>query len=192
MQGMVYAGVGIAMMVPMMSYAAVDPQTPASSNLAVSLACGIGVLCFCVGAIRLLIGHHVASCFQMVSRLEGGREVERVGSNASCLKPYYLLTLFPRSPQVYSLETTKANQWTRWLTKLSVLVGYGIGTGCAICMGGLYFGNDQKGTDAILMTGTSIAGIFFLIGAATIAYGVWEIRALQRTISTVSSTGKAL
>jgi hypothetical protein len=90
------------------------------------------------------------------------------------------------------LEPTKANQWTRRLTKLSVLIGYGMGTGCAICFGGPYFGNDQKGTDVILMTGASITAISCAIGGATTAYGVWEIRALQRTISTVSSTGKAL
>ena len=75
MQGMVYAAIGLALYVPLMGNAAVDPQTPASSKLAVSLAAGIGVLCLCVGGIRLLIGHYVASCFQMVSRLEGGREV---------------------------------------------------------------------------------------------------------------------
>ena len=74
MQGMVYAAVGIVLFMPMAGTAAVDPQTPASSKLAVSLAGGIGCLCFCVGAWRLVIGHHVASCFQMVSRLEGGRE----------------------------------------------------------------------------------------------------------------------
>jgi hypothetical protein len=83
MQGMVYAAVGIAMFMIMGGNAAVDQQTPASSKLVVSLAAGIGVLCFSVGGWRLVIGHYVASCFQMVSRLEGGREVvERVGSNA--------------------------------------------------------------------------------------------------------------
>jgi hypothetical protein len=83
MQGMVYLAVGLALWLPMAGNAAVDPQTPASSKLAVSLTGGIGVLCFCVGIFRLLIGHYVASCFQMVSRLEGGSEVvERVGSNA--------------------------------------------------------------------------------------------------------------
>jgi hypothetical protein len=75
MQGMVYFAVGLALFMPMAGNAAVDPQTPASSKLAVSLAAGIGVLCFMVGVNRLLIGHYVASCFQMVSRLEGGREV---------------------------------------------------------------------------------------------------------------------
>ena len=74
MQGMVYAAVGLALCVPVHFPAAVDQQTPASSKLAVSLAAGIGILCFCVGAVRLLLGHYVASCFQMVSRLEGGRE----------------------------------------------------------------------------------------------------------------------
>jgi hypothetical protein len=74
MQGMVYTAVGMALWLPMPGNAAVDPQTPASSKLAVSLAAGIGVLCYAVGVFRLLIGHHVASCFQMVSRLEGGRE----------------------------------------------------------------------------------------------------------------------
>jgi hypothetical protein len=74
MQGMVYAAVGIAMWLPFVGNAAVDQQTPASSKLAVSLAGGIGALCLCVGFNRLLIGHYVASCFQMVSRLEGGRE----------------------------------------------------------------------------------------------------------------------
>jgi len=83
MQGMVYFAVGMAMWLPMVSNAAVDQQTPTSSKLAVSLAAGIGVLCYCVGGFRLLIGHYVASCFQMVSILEGGREVaERVESNA--------------------------------------------------------------------------------------------------------------
>jgi hypothetical protein len=83
MQGMVFAAVGMALWVPLGGNAAVDPQTPASSKLAVSLAAIVGALCFCVGACRLVIGHYVASCFQMVSRLEGGREVvERVGSNA--------------------------------------------------------------------------------------------------------------
>ena len=77
MQGMVYAAVGIAMFMPMGGNAVVDPQTPASSKLAVSLNGGIGALCFCVGAWRLVIGHYVASCFQMVSRLEGGREATR-------------------------------------------------------------------------------------------------------------------
>ena len=78
MQGMVYAAVGIAMWLPMLlGNAAVDPQTPASSKLVVSLIGGIGMVCFCVGALRLLIGHYVASCFQMVSRLEGGREATR-------------------------------------------------------------------------------------------------------------------
>jgi hypothetical protein len=77
MQGMVYFGVGLALWLPMPGNAAVDPQTPASSKLAVSLAAGIGALCFLVGAVRLLIGHYVASCFQMVSRLEGGREATR-------------------------------------------------------------------------------------------------------------------
>ena len=100
MQGMVYAAVGIAMWLPNMSNAAVHPQTPASSKLAVSLAGGIGVLCFCVGAVRLLIGHYVASCFQMVSRLEGGREVvERVGSNTlfgTLLFAYTLLLVHRR------------------------------------------------------------------------------------------------
>jgi hypothetical protein len=38
-----------------------------------------------------------------------------------------------------------------------------------ICFGGPYFGNDQKGTDAILMTGISIAGTFTAIGGATMA-----------------------
>ena len=75
MQGMVYAAVGMALWLPMGGNAAVDPQTPASSKLDVSLTGGIGALCFCVGGMRLLIGHYVASCFQMVSRLEGGREV---------------------------------------------------------------------------------------------------------------------
>jgi hypothetical protein len=42
--------------------------------LVVSLAGGIGVLCFCVGGFRLLIGHYVALSFQVVSRIEGGRE----------------------------------------------------------------------------------------------------------------------
>jgi hypothetical protein len=74
MQGMVYTAVGIAMWLPMPGNAVVDPQTPASSKLVVSLAAGIGILCFCVGAVRLMIGHYVGSCFQMVSRLEGGRE----------------------------------------------------------------------------------------------------------------------
>jgi hypothetical protein len=75
MQGMVYTVVGMALWLPMPGNAAVDLQTPASSKLVVSLAAGIGVLCFGVGAWRLVIGHYVASCFQMVSRLEGGREV---------------------------------------------------------------------------------------------------------------------
>ena len=77
MQGMVYFAVGLALWLPMGGNAAVDPQTPASSKLVVSLAAGIGILCCCVGAVRLLIGHYVASCFQMVSRLERGREVAR-------------------------------------------------------------------------------------------------------------------
>jgi hypothetical protein len=42
------------------------------------------------------------------------------------------------------------------------------------------------------MIGLPITGTFIAIGGGTIAYGVWEIRALQRTISTVSSTDKAL
>jgi hypothetical protein len=100
MQGMVYAGVGIAMWLPMPGNAVVDLQTPASSKLAVSLAAIVGILCFCVGALRLLIGHYVASCFQMVSRLEGGREVvERVGSNAlfeTLLLAYALLLVHHR------------------------------------------------------------------------------------------------
>ena len=75
MQGMVYFAVGIVVVVPMAGPAAVDQQTPAASCLAVSLAAGIGILCYAVGVWRLLIGHYVASCFQMVSRLEGGREV---------------------------------------------------------------------------------------------------------------------
>jgi hypothetical protein len=74
MQGMVYFAVGLAMVLPMAGNAAVDPQTPASSKLDVSLAAGIGLLCFPVGAVRLLIGHYVASCFQMESRLERERE----------------------------------------------------------------------------------------------------------------------
>jgi hypothetical protein len=74
MQGMVYFAVGMALLLPMVGNAAVDPQTPASSKLAVSLSGGIGVLYLAVGSCRLVIGHYVASCFQMVSRLEGGRE----------------------------------------------------------------------------------------------------------------------
>jgi hypothetical protein len=82
-QGMVYFAVGMALWLPMGGNAAADPQTPASSKLAVSLAAGIGCLWFCVGGLRLVVGHYVASCFQMVSRLEGGSEVvERVGSDA--------------------------------------------------------------------------------------------------------------
>jgi hypothetical protein len=77
-QGMVYFAVGAALYVPMLSNAAVDPQTPVSSKLAVSLAGGIGVQCFCVGAWRMIIGHYVASCFQMVSRLETGRDIREV------------------------------------------------------------------------------------------------------------------
>ena len=100
MQGMVYAAVGLAMWLPMAGNAAVDPQAPASSKLVVSLAAGIGILCFSVGCVRLLIGHYVASCFQMVSRLEGGREVvERVGSNAlfeTLLLAYTLLLVHRR------------------------------------------------------------------------------------------------
>ena len=80
MQGMAYFAVGVVMMVPMLSNAAVDPQTPASSKLDISLVGGIGIYLFAVGGWRMLIGHYVASCFQMVSRLErkrhkrGGRE----------------------------------------------------------------------------------------------------------------------
>jgi hypothetical protein len=68
MQGMVYFAVGTAMLLPMPSNAAVDPQTPASSKRDVSLAAGIGCLFFCVGGWRLMIGHYAASVFQMVSR----------------------------------------------------------------------------------------------------------------------------
>jgi hypothetical protein len=100
MQGMVYFAVGVALWLPMPGNAAVDPQTPASSKLAVSLSGGIGVLCYCVGIVRLLIGHYVASCFQMVSRLEGGREVvAREGSNAlfeTLLLAYTLLLVHRR------------------------------------------------------------------------------------------------
>jgi hypothetical protein len=100
MQGMVIAAVGLAMWLPMWGNAVVDPKTPASSKLAVSLTAGIGTLCFCVGALRWLIGHYVASCFQMVSRLEGGREVvERVGSDAlfeTLLLAYTLLLVHRR------------------------------------------------------------------------------------------------
>jgi hypothetical protein len=79
MQGMVYNAVGAALFLPMLSNAAVDPQTPASSKLGVSLAGGLGVVLFTVGGYRLMTGHHVASVFQMVSILEGGRELaERV------------------------------------------------------------------------------------------------------------------
>jgi hypothetical protein len=69
-QGMVYNAVGVAMILPMVINPAVDPQTPASSKLAVSLAGGIGIVLFCVGGWRLTAGHYVASVFQMVSRLE--------------------------------------------------------------------------------------------------------------------------
>jgi hypothetical protein len=80
---------------PLAGNAAVDPQTPASSKLVFSLAAGIGVaLYFSVGGWRLLIGHHVASCFQMVSRLEGGREVVERAGVTLCLRPCYLLTLY--------------------------------------------------------------------------------------------------
>jgi hypothetical protein len=63
------------MILPMLSNAVVDPQTPACSKLGVSLAGGIGVVFFSVGGYRLVIGHYVASLFQMVSILEGGREL---------------------------------------------------------------------------------------------------------------------
>jgi hypothetical protein len=100
MQGMVYFAVGMAMWLPMPGNAAVDQQTPASSKLAVSLTAGIGILCFQLGAWPMLIGHYVASSFQMVSRLEGGREVvERVGSNAlfeTLLLAYTLLLVHHR------------------------------------------------------------------------------------------------
>jgi hypothetical protein len=74
-QGLVYFAVGAALYVPMLSSPAVDPQTPVSSKLDLSLVGGIGAHCFCVGAWRLIIGHYVASCFQMVSRLERERDI---------------------------------------------------------------------------------------------------------------------
>jgi hypothetical protein len=83
MQGMVYLAVGTAMTVPMLSNAAVDPQTPVSSKLDISLIGGIGILLFSVGGWRMVIGHYAASCFQMVSRLERKRD-KRGGRERKC------------------------------------------------------------------------------------------------------------
>jgi hypothetical protein len=96
-QGMLYTAVGTATLWCFFLSNAVDPQTPSSSKLGVSLVGGIGAAVYCVGGWRLVLGHYVASCFQMVSILEGGREVaERVESNGlfETLLPRYLLTLY--------------------------------------------------------------------------------------------------
>jgi hypothetical protein len=77
-QGMLYTAVGTATLwCFFLSNAAVDPQTPSSSKLGVSLVGGIGFGVYCVGGWRLVLGHYVASVFQMVSilgRKRGGGE----------------------------------------------------------------------------------------------------------------------
>jgi hypothetical protein len=150
--------VGSAMIYQMPGYPVMHPGIPASSDLAVSLLAGGGVLLWCVGIFRLVLGHYLASIFQMI----------------------------------YSLEPAKAKKWTRKLTDLSVLTGYGAGTGAAICFGGPYFGEDQKNTDTALTTGFVIFSAFLCIAAGAMTYGLLEIRALQNAIRADSSTAKAL
>jgi hypothetical protein len=63
---MVYTAVGIVWMSPLAIYAAVNPRVSVNSNVALSLAGGVGCFIFCVGAAKLMLGHYVASQFQLV------------------------------------------------------------------------------------------------------------------------------
>jgi hypothetical protein len=150
-------GIGMLMVGPAYCSAAWDPHTPASSDRALSLAAGLGMLIFCIGAWQYTCYFLLASVFQMA----------------------------------YSLNQSKAKEWTRRLSQLS-LFGYLHGGGFLIVYSGSHFAHDQQSSDTAVAVGTICTAIAVGILAFLVFYGCAEIRALQKTVSPDSSTGKTL
>jgi hypothetical protein len=69
-QGFFGLGIGILMMAPSLGYAAIDPHTPASSDLALSLFHGLGIIAAGGGFWKYLCSHLLAGVFQMAYSLE--------------------------------------------------------------------------------------------------------------------------
>jgi hypothetical protein len=67
LHGMAYFGLSVTLLSPFCSYPAFNPRKPVTSDLALSLSGGVGGLVMLIGGFRLLIGHYVASAFQLVS-----------------------------------------------------------------------------------------------------------------------------
>jgi len=69
-RGLVAMAVAIAMMQPMTGHPVLNLGVPHSSYLGISLFSGGGSALYCVGIVRLHVGHHLASVFQMIYALE--------------------------------------------------------------------------------------------------------------------------
>jgi hypothetical protein len=91
----------------------------------------------------------------------------------------------------YSLNQSKAKEWTRRLSQLS-LVGYLHGGGFLIVYSGSHFAHDQQSSDTAVAVGITCVAIALSIIAFLILYACFELRALQKTVSPDSSTGKTL
>jgi hypothetical protein len=91
----------------------------------------------------------------------------------------------------YSLNQSKAKDWTRRLSQLS-LAGYLHGGGLLIVYIGSHFAHDQQSSDTAVTVGITCTAIAVGIIAFLCFYACFELRALQKTVSPDSSTGKTL
>jgi hypothetical protein len=69
-QGLLGMWIGLMCIVPFVSYAAIDPHTPGSSDRALSLSHGLGIVAVAVGLWKYIFGHLLTGVFQMVYSLE--------------------------------------------------------------------------------------------------------------------------
>jgi hypothetical protein len=69
-QGLLGLGIGCLLIAPFLGYAAIDPHTPGSSDLAISVAHGLGMVAAGGGFWKYLCSHLLAGAFQMVYSLE--------------------------------------------------------------------------------------------------------------------------
>jgi hypothetical protein len=88
-QGMVGMAVGAALAGIEPGYAMSNPRIPATSSIAVAVLSAFGGLCWGYGFFRLLLGHYVASIFQMVSSTQ---EALLHTLHLSCNQTYHRFT----------------------------------------------------------------------------------------------------
>jgi hypothetical protein len=69
-QGLLGTGIGALLMAPFLGFAAIDPHTPGSSDLAISFAHGLGIAFVGGLAWQYALNHLLAGAFQMVYSLE--------------------------------------------------------------------------------------------------------------------------